>query len=324
MNGSAQSLTQPEPRLHSIFLGPNGLRAGWRLLIFFGIMVPAGYALGKVIDSYTGGPDALPDTPSKGAIMMGGFAALVLLVSWIMAKIEGRSLAAYGLPWRRAFCRQYWQGAAVAVISLPILLLTLRVAGVFSFGTPMLHGSDILKYGAAWIFAMFSAALLEDFFYRGYLLFTLATGIGFWPAAIATSLWMGGMHYLNPGGHGLGPIVATEYCLVTCLVIRRTDDLWMPLGIHSVWDWSAAFLYGVPSSGFAGHPRFLNANLHGPAWLTGGTFGPEASVPAMIMLALWGLGFALFLREVKYPNPAAIPDPCKRTRLTRAPLAETA
>jgi hypothetical protein len=70
----------------------------------------------------------------------------------------------------------------------------------------------------------FLAALLEDLTYRGYLLFTLTTGIGFWPAAVVTSLLMGGMHYFNPGGHGLGPFVIF-YCLVTCLIVRRTGDL---------------------------------------------------------------------------------------------------
>lgn len=51
------------------------------------------------------------------------------------------------------------------------------------------------------------------------------------------------MHYLNPGGHSLGPIATTEYRLVTCLVLRRTGDLWMALGIHCAWDWGAMFFW---------------------------------------------------------------------------------
>lgn len=244
---------------------------------------------------------------------MGSFAVAVLLASWIMAKIEGRSLADYGLPWRRAFCKQFWQGATISLLSLTLLLTGLRFAGAFSFGSPLLYGTDILKYGAIWAVPVFFGALLEDFFYRGYLLFTLSTGIGFWPAAVVTSLWMGGMHYLNPGGaHGLGPVAATEYCLVTCLVLRRSGDLWMPLGIHTAWNWGELFFYGVPSSGFVGRPHFLNPSFHGPEWLTGGTFGQDGTWPSLMILTIWAIGFSLWLPAVKYPNPAVISDPRRR------------
>lgn len=314
MSNPSAVLTSTGAKRYSIFVGPNGLRAGWRLLIFGAIFFALAYAASRVVDGAMHRLRADENTPLGAMIVMGGFSVVVLLASWVMAKIEGRSLAAYGLPWRRAFCGQFWQGAAISFASLTILLLVLRLSGAFSFGSLALHGTDIWKYGVAWTLPLFLAALLEDFFYRGYQLFTLSTGVGFWPAAVLTSLWMGGMHYLNPGGHGLGPVAATEYCLVTCLVLRRTGDLWMPLGIHSAWNWGEVFFYGVPDSGFMGHPHLLNGSLHGPAWLTGGTFGQEASWPSLALLALWGLGFSLWLRGVKYPNPSAIPDP-RRARV---------
>ena len=206
MNGPSEVLSPKHVGVSNILAETNGIRAGWRLLIFAAIFLPLGYAAGRIVDSLTHRFNVDPYTPLGITIGMGSFAVAVFLVSWIMAKIEGRSIADYGLPWRRAFCRQYWQGAAISIVSLTILLWVLRLAGVFSFGSPTLHGADIWKYGAIWTVPLFLAALLEDFFYRGYMLFTLTTGIGFWPAAIATSLFMGGMHYLNPGGHGLGPV----------------------------------------------------------------------------------------------------------------------
>jgi hypothetical protein len=104
-----------------------------------------------------------------------------------MGRIERRTFADFGLPWRRAFGRRFWQGACFSFVSMSLLFATMRLAGVFSFGAIALHGSDVWKYGAAWAVLLFLGALLEDFLYRGYLLFTLTTGIGFWPAAIATS-----------------------------------------------------------------------------------------------------------------------------------------
>jgi len=264
-------------------------------------VLPVGYGATRLTDYIMQRLRLEFPTPLGGTVVMGTLAAALLSVSWLMAQIEGRSLVVYGLPWRRALCGQFWQGAAFSFASLTMLLLVLHLLGGFSFGPLALHGVDILKYGAQWTAPLFLSALLEDFLYRGYLLFTLTTGIGFWPAAVFTSLLMGGLHYFNPGGHGLGPIAATLYCLVTCLVLRRTRDLWMPLGIHSAWNWGEVFVYGVPSSGLPGNGHLLNASFHGSIWLTGGTFGPEASWPSLLLLLLWGLIFSVWLHGVKYP-----------------------
>jgi hypothetical protein len=43
--------------------------------------------------------------------------------------------------------------------------------------------------------------------------------------------------------------------------------------------------------------------------LTGGGFGPEASIFTLVLLAIWGVIFSVWLRGVRYPNPAAIQRP---------------
>jgi uncharacterized protein len=319
VNSSSEILRPAGIVRFNIFLGPNGLRAGWRLLIFFAILLPVGYGTFRLIDAALNLLHLDNASPSGSVISTGTTAFALLLVSWIMTRIEGRSISAYGVPWRRAFCLQFWQGAAISLVSLTALLFVLHLAGALSFGSLALHGVDIWKYGTSWAVVFFLLAFIEDFLYRGYLLFTLTTGIGFYAAAIVSSLWMGGMHYLNPGGHGLGPVITTVYCLVTCLVIRRTGDLWMPFGIHAAWDWGITFVYGVPSGGQLTQQHLLSAQLHGPAWLTGGTYGPEASWPNLALLVIWGCFFSVWLRGVKYPNlaagSAAILDPrSKRKR----------
>jgi uncharacterized protein len=309
MSAHSEALPLTPPERHTIWKGPNGLRAGWRMLIFVALLAPMFFGTGLVSDAIAQRLNPTPGTPAGIMITLGVFLIPLMLATWIMTKIEGRTFADYGLPWRHAFCGQFWLGAGISFASITVLLLALWLLGAYSFGSLALHGSDIWKYGLLWTVPVFMGALLEDFLYRGYLLFTLTTGIGFWPAAVVTSLLMGGIHYFNPGGHGLGPVAATEYCLVTALVLRRTGDLWMPLGIHAAWSWGELYFYGIQSSGFPSQGHLLNSSLHGPVSLTGGTFGPEASWPSLLLLALWGIGFAAWLRETKYPNPAAIGDP---------------
>ena len=298
----------------NIWRGPNGIRAGWRLLIFIAILVPLGYGVSRSVDALIRSTHADFSTPLGQVFTLDLLVLPLLIATWIMGRIERRTFADYGLPWRRAFGRRFWQGAAFSFASFTVLLAAMRLAGVFSFGAIALHGWDVWKYAAAWAVLLFLGALLEDFFYRGYLLFTLTTGIGFWPAAIVTSLLMGGMHYFNPSGHGLGPVSATMYCLVTVLVLRRTGDLWMPLGIHSAWAWCEVYFYGVPDSGYPANGHLFNASFHGNLLLTGGGFGPEASIFTLVLLAIWGVIFSVWLRGAKYPNPEAIPDPRRRER----------
>jgi hypothetical protein len=93
-----------------VFMGPNGLRAGWRLLIFFAILAPLGIGAGRIIDLLLSKLQADMYTPLGGLAVMGTLVIALLLASNIMARIEHRSIADFGLPWRRAFCRQFWQG----------------------------------------------------------------------------------------------------------------------------------------------------------------------------------------------------------------------
>ena len=222
MSDASEAMSAPPMPHYGILKGPNGLRAGWRLLIFVAIFVPLGYGMSRSVDALTRRMHADFSTPLGNVLLLDLLLLPLVIATWIMGRIERRTFADYGLPWRRAFGRQFWQGACFSFASFTVLLLVMRLAGVFSFGAIALHGWDVWRYAAAWAVLAFLSALLEDFLYRGYLLFTLTTGISFWPAAVVTSLLMGGVHYFNPSGHGLGPVSATMYCLVTVLVLRRT------------------------------------------------------------------------------------------------------
>lgn len=80
----------------------------------------------------------------------------------------------------------------------------------------------------------------------------------------------------------------------------------MPLGIHASWNWGEVYFYGVPDSGFPASAHLFHAGFHGNPLLTGGGFGAEASIFNLVLLAMWGVIFSVWLRGVKYPNPAAV------------------
>lgn len=283
----------------ALFYGPTELRSGWRFLTFAVIVMAlmvAKTALIRVLPHSTDQATTyLVDKILKFAVF--------LLGSWIMARIEARTIADYGLPWRRMFGRQFWEGAVVAFVCLSAFLITLRVVGLFRFGGMALHGSDIWKWGALYGLGFMIVALEEEFHYRGYGLYTLTQGMGFWPAAILLSAAFGYSHIGNPGETWLGAFNASAGGLLFCLLLRRSGNLWLPIGFHASWDWTQTYFYGIPDSGHTLPGHLFSGKFVGSRWLTGGSVGPEGSVLLTLLLVLFWLGVSAWLRETRYPAP---------------------
>jgi membrane protease YdiL (CAAX protease family) len=290
--------------LRRLFYGPSGLRAGWRLLIYVAMLFALFAARGLLARGTIRGLDQARRLVFNQVTRL----VICLLASWIMGRIEGRTIADYGLPWRRMFRAQFWLGALFGFASLTALLGVMRAVGVFDFGRIVLHGAEIWKWGALYGALFLIVALSEEFFYRGYVQFTLSTGIGFWPTAILLNALFGFSHYGNQGETWAGMVNAGLGGLFFCLLLRRTGNLWTPIGFHLAWDWAQTFFYGVPDSGIVVPGHLFNPTFSGSAWLTGGSVGPEGSWLCTALFVVIWLIVAARLREARYPDPAAIPD----------------
>lgn len=284
--------------LRWLFFNSYELRAGWRLLIFIAIVwafLQAGNALIRT---------ALRSADKDAVFLLSE--AMVFFFSLaaaaIMGKIEHRTVADYGLPWRRMFRSQFWLGAAIGFAAITALLVVLRLAGVFHFGALALHGAEACKWAAIYALVFLIVALKEEFLLRSYAQFTLASGIGYWPAAIALSALFGYGHLGNSGENWAGALAAASFGVLLCLLLRRTGNLWMPIGLHMAWDWGESYFYGVPDSGVVLPGHLFNSSASGPAWLTGGTVGPEGSRLCLLLLVILAVIFNACFREVKFPR----------------------
>jgi membrane protease YdiL (CAAX protease family) len=291
----------PDPRLKSIlkkvFWGPNGIRAGWRLLIF----LPLTYVLSEGISA---GLDPIPPIANilSGRVrgVLTAPSSLVILVRWalalflsavFMSKVERRSFATYGLPPASAFGKLFLQGVAWGLVTQSVVVAAIYALGGFTFGTLALSGFAAIKYGVLWALAYLLVALVQQFSYRGYAQFTLTTGMGFWPSALILSALFGASHLHNLGEDWVGILSAFIFALFCCFTLRRTGNLWFAVGLHAAWDFAEQFLYSVPNSGWRSIGTLLNSAVHGARWLTGGAVGPEASVFTFLC---WGLSFLVF------------------------------
>jgi len=230
------------------------------------------------------------------------------LATWIMGSIEGRSIAEYGLPWRLMFGGRFWIGTLLGFVSLSCLLLAMRLVGVFHFGAFALRGTDIGKWSLIYVVVFVLVALTEEFSARGYALYTLTTIVGFWPAAMVTAIVFGYTHSGNSGEDWIGLANVGLFGLLACLLLRRTGDLWTPIGLHMSWDWSETFFYGVANSGKTYPGQLLNSSPSGPAWLSGGSVGPEGSVLCTLLMVLCWILCSIWLPDVKYPRSAPVEE----------------
>ncbi len=283
----------------NIFVGPDGIRAGWRLLIFVAIFAALAGALNFTLHHIpaiqTWQKSQPKDSFTPSMLLLGeGFSGLILLVSaLIMTKIEKKTFADYALPLSEAFGKRFWQGVPVGLVMLSLLLALIAALHGFSIGGLALGGLEALKFGALYGIGFVLVAFFEEFSFRGYMQSTLASGMGFWPAAIVLSIVFGATHLANSGEAILGAVMAGAFGLVAAFSLLRTGNIWFAIGMHASWDWGETYLYSVPDSGLPSQGHLLNVSFHGPTWLTGGSVGPEGSAVALLVLLIWALAIHL-------------------------------
>lgn len=295
--------TPPEGLFCKIFLNEEGLRSGWRLLIYAAFLLIIQFAGDTVV--HWNGLKVDPYSPQ--------FVVLADLLSFaaaygaalLMARLERRSMDAYGLPVRQAFGKSFWLGIFLGLCEVSLLVGLIAAFGGYSFGKLVLHGASLLGWGGLWAVAFVFVGLFEEFLFRGYAQYTLARGIGFWPAAVCLSLFFAANHVLNPGERIVGVANVAVTGLVFAFALRRTGNLWLAVGWHASFDFGETFLFSVPNSGFVFEHHLSNSVLHGGTWLTGGTVGPEGSMFGFLTMGISAVAIH-FLFPAKKQTPVQI------------------
>lgn len=279
--------TQPS-YAHTLFLGPDGLRPGWGFAFYLAM-----FLLLQKLAVYLAWSR---DFGSSGlwSMMLEEFGnmAAALIPAMVLGRVEGRPWKIYGLPGKQVFGRLFWAGALWGFAGISLLIFALYGVHAFSFGRVVLHGARRLaEFAAFWAVFFLLVGLFEEFSFRGYSLFTLARGIGFWPAALVLSCLFGLNHLRNDGEQWRGVLAAAFIGFFFCLTLRRTGSLWFAIGFHAAWDWGETFFYSVPDSGTVWPGHLLHSSIGGSDWLSGGSVGPEGSVLCFVVIAVAWIAF---------------------------------
>lgn len=175
------------------------------------------------------------------------------------------------------------------------------VAGlaIFSLATgfvAMMGGFEVLGVrGAGQIWTMLAIAVVsgtvEEVLFRGVLFRHIEAMLGSWAALALTSAFFGIAHIGNEDASWFSSFaIAVEAGIMLGAAYMLTRRLWLAIGIHAGWNFAQGWIFSIPVSGGETPLGLLITRRVGPDWLTGGAFGLEASVVALVVATLFGLG----------------------------------
>ncbi len=168
------------------------------------------------------------------------------------------------------------------------------------------------------------AAFVEELLLRGYPFQVLAEAAGPHVAVGVTALVFAALHAGNPG---TSPIALCNTFLAGILLgwmVWRTLSLWLVTGAHFAWNWVMGVGLGLPVSGIDLRSPILESRVVGPAWLTGGAYGPEGGL-LLTAVALAGIAWTARTPRLS-PDPGVLalgPLPASRLEVPRSGTEET-
>ena len=136
-------------------------------------------------------------------------------------------------------------------------------------------------------------AVSEEIFFRGIVFRWIERFAGTWAGLAVSSALFGAAHLANPAATWTSTIfIAVEAGVLLGGIYMLTRNLWLPIGVHAAWNFTQGGIFGVPVSGLPDH-GIIDSTLRGPEILSGGPFGLEASVIALVVATAAGLWFVM-------------------------------
>lgn len=224
---------------------------------------------------------------------------LVLAVASLIAMltvglgVERAGLA--GLGFGRDVGRMLGGGFAAGAAVLTLSVGVLAICGWYRLsGTS--PGAEAKGFFVAVLFFLL-VAVFEEVVFRGIFFRLLEQWLGTWIALLLTAAQFGWAHHDNAGASWLSTLgIAVEAGVPLAAAFALTRSMWAPIGLHWAWNLFEGPVFGTPVSGM-NLPHLLQPTISGPTLWTGGAFGPEAGVVAMVVGG--GLGVLLMAAAVK-------------------------
>jgi membrane protease YdiL (CAAX protease family) len=212
-----------------------------------------------------------------GALLV---AAAALLAYVVFVRVLERRLPVAELALGPA-PRELAAGAALGVV-----LFSLTLGLIAALGYYRIAGVNPWTAMLPTLTLSVISGVVEEVIFRGLVFRIAQQSLGTWLALLLSGLIFGLVHVLNPNASLLAALaIALEAGLLLGAAYLVTGRLWLPIGLHFAWNFTQGGVFGVAVSGNT-VPGLLAGRLDGPAPLTGGAFGAEASIIAVLVCSL--------------------------------------
>jgi uncharacterized protein len=270
-----------------------------RLLLQFGAVAAVAFVGGTAVGAVNWNA---PLTLVLG-LMTAGLS--VLVYAWVVRRTERRASV--------EVARKGSGGALVRGVLIGVGMFGAVILNIAFLGGYRVAGFGSVTGTVALFGFMVAAATTEELLFRGILFRIVEQRIGTWLALILTSLLFGLSHLLNPHASLWGAIaIAVEAGGMLAAAYAATRTLWLPIGLHFGWNFAEAGIFGTDVSGTDAPDGLLNGVTSGPVLLTGGEFGPEASLYSVLAGVLLTIVFLWLAhrrgRLVPLRRPSAAAD----------------
>ncbi len=276
-------------------LHPGKLRwlraVGWMVLLFFALaalFVFTGRGMLWLELHAAGIPVGKTSAAAPTAFKLWGVivAALVLLGGYALAVRygENRRVAELAL---KPLLPDLIAGVLVGAVLMAVTIGVLWAAGLATVVTEPV--TKILNALTDTV----QSAVMEETLMRLVVFRLLWRAFGPWWALALSAALFGGLHLANPNASWFAAVcIAFEAGILLAAFYVLTGRAWASIGVHAGWNFTQGWVFGAAvsgTSGFAGGPLATKAVAGVPAWLSGGGFGPEASLPALLICTAAGV-----------------------------------
>lgn len=237
----------------------------------------------------------------NAAIQIGlGLAAIGLYLAYGKL-IESRPVTEVSLP---GLGREWALGAACGAGLYTACALILMVLGIYR-----VEGLNPVTFLLPNLAMAIKSGVFEELIFRGVLHRSVEALFGSWAGILASSLAFGLVHLMNPGATMGGAIyIAIEAGLLLSAAYLVTRRLWICMGFHMAWNYFQSAVFSGVVSGAVADPGLLKARIEGPEWLTGGNFGMEHSVIALVLCTSAGVGLLRIAMKRGHMRPELWPN----------------
>lgn len=254
------------------------LRAGWRILGFIVLLILFSVG-GQVIVRTTLGSLRRDSTLVIVIIAIAATGAVIIARRFI----DKKSTLSLGLKIDGGTLKDLLFGMLVSFFMAGLIFGVMAIAG-------LIENIGINRIGMfAFLLLLLPNILIgwwEEIVFRGYLLQNMSEGLGLRTAVLLSCALYGIVHAANPNAGPLSTAIIVLFGFLRIYGYLATKKLWLSIGMHIGWNFFQGPVFGYAASGQDSSLTLFQHTKLGPDWLTGGAFGPEASLITIPVLAL--------------------------------------